>query len=174
MEMCAPEIVYCSYGFIQALDVYLDTYIPQDLSTYWSAAWDASSPGGRDAVCAFGLWGSEEGFSWTKASCGLELSSMDISQNGLEISYGVPQQIIQSDGCDTVTVTVNDIVISEKAYSEGMIDTLVFSPEDLPDAADGIYRINISCSGTFNPKELGRSEDSRDLGIQMMYAGGAR
>ena len=172
LEMVAPEIGNDTYGFIQALDAYLDTYVPQEALSYYPTAWDAS-------VTAYinfysGLWGGEVGFSWTKDRCHIDLNSREISQKGLEIAYEVPYATAQSDGGDTVTVSVNGTVLSEKTYSEGMEDTLVFSPENLPADEDGLYRIVTSCSKTFNPKKMGLYEDPRDVGILLTYVGGAR
>ena len=96
--------------------------------------------------------------------------------SGLELQIGISPHLFEGDGTpDTVEVFVNGKRLLQKDFYEAWSGSLFITAEELSGIGDeDRYDIEIYCSKSFIPKEKGINDDSRDLAIQLMYAGRAR
>ena len=118
--------------------------------------------------CVYGLYDKEEGYAWTRGSFEIILDNEEIINNGLRISYIVPE--INANN-NTITIYVNGKKKFERTYSSATAEEILIPASEISDDADGIVSVYGVCSDYFCPKDLGMSEDGRKLGIQLKYIG---
>ncbi len=125
-----------------------------------------------------GVWtkGEKHTFVWAKDYTELLLKDEEIAAAGLELQIGISPHLFEGDGTpDTVEVFVNGKRLLQKDFYEAWSGSLFITAEELSGIGDeDRYDIEIYCSKSFIPKEKGINDDSRDLAIQLMYAGRAR
>ena len=63
--------------------------------------------------------------------------------------------------------------MGKKKYNKFTQENIYISAEALPKNVGDVYKIELCCSKTFNPKIMGMSEDARDLALQVQYVGEA-
>jgi len=92
------------------------------------------------------------------------------------MQVGISPHLFEGDETpDIVEVFVNGKKLLHKEFQEAWSGSLFISAEELAKiGAEDLYDIEIYCSKSFIPKEKGINDDSRDLAIQLMYAGRAR
>ncbi len=178
IETVEPEIQQYGYGFVDRLIEFLDTYEPQkstknyveNLNCYSREAWQSNPFNG--------VWtkGEKHGFVWAKDYSELLLKDERIGSEGLELQIGISSHLFEGDGTpDTVEVFVNGNRLLHKEFHEAWSGSLFLPAEDLAEVGDGDqYDIEIYCSKSFNPKEIGLNNDDRDLALQLMYVGRPR
>ena len=161
-----------SNGFVEYLDLFLDSYVPTQASpkTY-GVNLDASTLTGGD-VCG-GLYGFEDGFCWSTGKSYVILQNPMIAQNGLELQFNLPPELFQ--GMDVQLVAyVNQKKKAELFVNSAGPCSIILTPEMLSPAADDIYEIELYCSHSFIPAQLGISDDTRTLSMQIVYIGEVR
>ena len=161
-----------SNGFVEYLDLFLDSYVPTQASpkTY-GVNLDASTLTGGD-VCG-GLYGFEDGFCWSTGKSYVTLQNSMIAQNGLELQFNLPPELFQ--GMDVQLVAyVNQKKKAELFVNSAGPCSIILTPEMLSPAADNIYEIELYCSHSFIPAQLGISDDTRTLSMQIVYIGEVR
>lgn len=170
VEMVDSMIKDCTLGFIEQLDAALDSYVPNKA---YLSSFDSFFIEDYDMSDTFGVYERGGEYAWTKKEFSFTLQSSGISDNGLLIRYGIASQIIDKMGVDTVTFYVNGQKMAEKSHTEAGTYELYLSPEMLNSNDEHIYTIFGKSSYSFVPKEIGQSEDSRELAIQIKYVGEA-
>lgn len=116
-----------------------------------------------------GLYEKEDGFVWLQKNSQIMLDSKNIKNDGgLEIDYSTPAQLQRQ----TVIVWINGKNVSIRTYEQETNDKIIILTEQLPDDFEGTYTIEIACSDSFIPSQLGESADDRELGIRIHYIGG--
>ncbi|MCQ2532315.1 MAG: hypothetical protein MJ093_06385 [Saccharofermentans sp.] len=171
IEMVDVEVARNGYGFCEYLDSFLDTYEPRPVWQLYPQSYDVTVS--QNAYFTTGFNGPAPDFTWTKREMSIMLHS-DLSE-GLEVSYGVPVELLMAVPEDTVSIYVNDVLVSEKTYAETIDNDTIIIPGDLIEPTENdIYEVRVVSSGWFVPKELGINEDVRELALKMMYIGRIR
>ncbi len=164
LEFVDAELKNYSYGFVDYLIDYINNgYEEKD---YCVNNLDMINEWDRENI--YGLYGQEEGYAWTSGSFEVTLSNEEIFNNGLNISFNVPE--INADN-NRITVYVNGEKVLDKIYSSKETENISVAASDIKQTTDGKVTVYGECSKTFCPLDLGMSEDSRELGIQLMYIG---
>lgn len=171
IEMNEALVKDCSTGFVPYLDAYLDTYVPHEIEHNYMDNLDTANLN-WDYSEIFGIYSNEGYSAWTSRAFALELQNEDITNKGLEISFVVPQQVLDKYGSDTITLDVNGQCQKVNNYTTSDIQTVYFSPDEIS-SADDIYSISCYCSDFFNPSDEG-FDDDRNLGVQITYIGARR
>lgn len=170
IEMVKPCIGQYSCGFTKALNTALDSYVEgttlQGHLTELNPSDKASAWNSEDVL---GLYEKEDGFVWLQKNSQIMLDSKNIKNDGgLEIDYSTPAQLQRQ----TVIVWINGKNVSIRTYEQETNDKIIILTEQLPDDFEGTYTIEIACSDSFIPSQLGESADDRELGIRIHYIGG--
>ncbi len=178
LETTESEVVQYAYGFVDYLIEFLDTYEPQKSSRNYVKNLNCDSKEAWESNPFNGVWtkGEKHTFVWAKDYTELLLKDEEIAAAGLELQIGISPHLFEGDGTpDTVEVFVNGKRLLQKDFYEAWSGSLFITAEELSGIGDeDRYDIEIYCSKSFIPKEKGINDDSRDLAIQLMYAGRAR
>jgi len=174
IEMTEPFVMNYTLGFADYLSSYLDNYVPETSSREYMKTMDGTS---EDEWCMdnlYGVYGKEDGYAWIKPECEIYIQNEDIISNGLELNYIVPSQVVENDTVDEIYIYVNGKQMFRKQYGQPESQQVIFAPEELPYADDGIYDIEIYASQSFVPFEHGDGMDKRELSLIVQYVGGVR
>lgn len=176
LETVEPEIQQYGYGFVDRLIEFLDTYEPQKSSRNYTENLNCAREEGWPSYALGGVYARENGFAWARGYTEILLHDEAIETAGLELQIGISPHLFEGDGTpDTVEVFVNGKRLLQKDFYEAWSGSLFITAEELSGIGDeDRYDIEIYCSKSFIPKEKGINDDSRDLAIQLMYAGRAR
>jgi len=174
LEMTEPELVYYTFGFVEYVNNFLDSYKPCEKKAYYPSVLDASNSQLWNNITSKYVYARENGYGWIGPNCRINLTNNESSLNKLEIEYIVPSKIFEvSEGNEiSVTILVNDKQVFKKEYSESLIDKTIIDLED--DVDNDVIAIDIICSDYFIPSEIGESQDNRVLSLQLIYIGGER
>jgi len=174
IEIVEPELVNYTYSFIDYLDSYLDGYIPMEKNIYYALELDGNNEVTWNTSLSTGVWAREDGFAWIQPNCKIALSNRSISENGLEIDFTVPSQVVETEEPNQVEIRINGTLVYEESYTSPKDERIIIKPgEFLPNKKDD-YIITINCSKYFNPKAIGESLDERDLALKLKYIGGVK
>ena len=178
LEATEPTLQNYAYGLVDCLIDFLDTYEPQKSSRNYVENLNCASKEAWEINPFNGVWtkGEKHKFVWAKDYTEIRLKSEMIKMSGLELQIGISPHLFEGDGTpDTVEVFVNGKRLLQKDFYEAWSGSLFITAEELSGIGDeDRYDIEIYCSKSFIPKEKGINDDSRDLAIQLMYAGRAR
>lgn len=178
LETTESEVVQYAYGFVDYLIEFLDTYDPQKSSRNYVENLNCDSKEAWESNPFNGVWtkGEKHTFVWAKDYTELLLKDEEIAAAGLELQIGISPHLFEGDETpDIVEVFVNGKKLLHKEFQEAWSGSLFISAEELAKiGAEDLYDVEIYCSKSFIPKEKGINDDSRDLAIQLMYAGRAR
>ena len=178
LEATEPTLQNYAYGLVDCLIDFLDTYEPQKSSRNYVENLNCASKEAWESNPFNGVWtkGEKHTFVWAKDYTELLLKDEEIAAAGLELQIGISPHLFEGDGTpDTVEVFVNGKRLLQKDFYEAWSGSLFITAEELSGIGDeDRYDIEIYCSKSFIPKEKGINDDSRDLAIQLMYAGRAR
>lgn len=174
MEMTEPEVVNYTYGFIEYLDSYLDSYVPMPKGTYYVSELDANNEETWNTSSSAGIWGREDGYAWIKPNCNVAINNKSISDNGLEIDFSVPDEVFDMGEPELVEIRINGTVVYKETYTYAVEEQVIIKPEEFVLDEDDNYIITISCSQYFNPLVRGYGPDDRDLALRLKYVGGVR
>lgn len=176
LETTESEVVQYAYGFVDYLIEFLDTYEPQKSSRNYTENLNCAREEGWPSYALGGVYARENGFAWARGYTEILLHDEAIETAGLELQIGISPHLFEGDGTpDTVEVFVNGKRLLQKDFYEAWSGSLFITAEELSGIGDeDRYDIEIYCSKSFIPKEKGINDDSRDLAIQLMYAGRAR
>lgn len=176
LETTESEVVQYAYGFVDYLIEFLDTYEPQKSSRNYTENLNCAREEGWPSYALGGVYARENGFAWARGYTEILLHDEAIETAGLELQIGISPHLFEGDGTpDTVEVFVNGKRLLQKDFYEAWSGSLFITAEELSGIGDeGLYDVEIYCSKSFIPKEKGINDDSRDLAIQLMYAGRAR
>lgn len=89
---------------------------------------------------------------------------------GLEIDYSIPSQLQEQ----TVRIWINGKTVLERTYKQGMDEKIIIPAEQLPDDIQGCFEIEIACSDSVVPAQIGLNNDTRELAICFQYIGEVR
>lgn len=178
LEATEPTLQNYAYGLVDCLIDFLDTYEPQKSSRNYVENLNCASKEAWEINPFNGVWtkGEKHKFVWAKDYTEIRLKSEMIKMSGLELQIGISPHLFEGDEtADIVEVFVNGKKLLHKEFQEAWSGSLFISAEELAKiGAEGLYDVEIYCSKSFIPKEKGINDDSRDLAIQLMYAGRAR
>lgn len=172
IEMSEAVIHNYSYGFAQYLNYFLDTYKP-DLSDDCSADYNLDASKEKGLTYSKGFYNMEKGHVWASQDAALTLKNENIYNNGLELEYFVDNRTL-SDNKITVYLYVNQKLLKEISYDKSGKYKVYIPPEELNFRDNANCDIEIICSNSFNPSEMGDSNDGRNLGLDIMYIGEVR
>lgn len=165
LEFVDAELKKYSYGFVDYLVDYLNNgYEEKD---YYNDNLDMSVEG-WNTENIYGLYGKEDGYAWTSDSFEVVLENEEIFDKGLNVSFAVPNRSADNN---LVTIYVNGKKVFEKIYTSPEIENINVAASDINNKSEGKVTVYGMCTKTFCPKELGMSEDERNLGIQLLYIG---
>lgn len=158
-----------SNGFVEYLDQFLDSYIPNQSQTVtYGINLDASTKTGGN-VCG-GLYGFEEGFCWSTGKSYVTLQNPMITQNGLQLQFQIPERLFQ--GTDVrLIIYVNQEKVTDMIVNSVGECSISVPPEMLSKIKDDVYEIEFYCSHSFVPAQLGINNDTRSLSMQVVYIG---
>ncbi len=170
-DIIAVELVECQFfqysnGFIDYLDKFLDTYVPGETEGYCHKSLDPKE--GTGLKRAFGYYGFERDFVWASPDSCLLLKDKDFSTKGMEIRLELSEYT--SDGDTDISIYVNGRNVLTRNVKEAG-EQEFFIPGEYFDAGDIAYPVEIICSDSFIPKDLGMGEDKRELSLKVRYAG---
>ncbi len=176
LETTESEVVQYAYGFVDYLIEFLDTYEPQKSSRNYTENLNCAREEGWPSYALGGVYARENGFAWARGYTEILLHDEAIETAGLELQIGISPHLFEGDETpDIVEVFVNGKKLLHKEFQEAWSGSLFISAEELAKiGAEDLYDVEIYCSKSFIPKEKGINDDSRDLAIQLMYAGRAR
>lgn len=161
-----------SNGFVEYLDQFLDSYVPNQIaSRTYGVNLDASALTGGD-VCS-GLYGFEDGFCWSTGKSYVTLQNPMIAQKGLELQLNFPSELFRDKDVQLV-VYVNQEKKADFFVNSAGSCSIILTPDMLSQAENGIYEIELYCSQSFIPAQLGISDDARTLSMQIVYIGEVR
>lgn len=173
IEITEPEIINYTYGFIDYLDSYLDSYVPVEKGAYYISELDGNNEASWNTSSSIGVWEKEDGFAWIEPDCRIAMSGKSISDNGLEIDFVVPQQAVETEKPDQIKIRVNGSLVYQGLYSSPAEEKIIIKPDTFePDENDN-YVVTISCSEYYNSYDGGEGTDDRDLALKLIYIGGA-
>lgn len=174
IEMVEPEVANSTYGFLEYLDAYLDRYVPRDKESYYPRELNGENMDKWDNSACSGMWPKEDGYAWIRPQCRISLCNSNITSNGLEMQFTIPEQMENAGASDMVEIRVNGTVVWEKTYTKATTELIKISPEQFTLDDSDCYVITISSSWFFNPQSAGIAEDNRDLSMIIRYVGGVR
>ncbi len=176
IESTEAELTKYSNGFVDYLIEFLDTYMPQEKTGNHAESLNYALDERVPPDSLYGGYGKETGFEWLSNYSDIILKSTEIAAAGLELQIGISPHLFEGDETpDIVEVFVNGKKLLHKEFQEAWSGSLFISAEELAKiGAEDLYDVEIYCSKSFIPKEKGINDDSRDLAIQLMYAGRAR
>lgn len=176
IESTEPNLEKYSYGFVDYLLGFLDTYEPgsggenyvAELNLDSDEAWRSNSLGGMHS--------REAGFVWAKDYSEVILENPKLVNTGLELELSVSALLFhETEDPDVINIFVNGTKLASWEFCEAWDGSIIVAPEELAKVADGdLYDIEIYCSKSFRPSALGISADNRDLAIQVKYVGCVR
>lgn len=123
-----------------------------------------------------GIYYPEGEFSWIDNNATLKLNAAKINKAGMIINFTILPQIFSGTnvGDSSVEISIN----GQKMKSEPIIFSdqikhysINIAEQDLPEAVEGLYTINIQSDLFFNPKAAGDSDDDRNLSLLLGYIG---
>lgn len=170
IEANEAALAVYSNGFVEYLDLYLDSYIPSESSQISIGVnFDASTLSGSN-LCA-GFYQFEEDFSWSTGKSFVTLTNPSITEKGLEIELVIPQEAIQLNG-QRIVIYVNQKKIHDSVYQSGQTLNLVWDPVEFGISENHEYEIELYTSNQFSYADMGiDSSDTRILSTQVKYIG---
>jgi len=176
IETVVSELQYYSYGFVDYLINYLDTYKPGNGRRNYVQALDCSSEEAWQSDSINGVYQGEDGYAWGKAYCEIILEDSNLIDKGLELEIGVSPYVFYADGkADIVDIYINGKKKLSQSFGEAWDGSIYILPQSLTEAAEGdCYDIEIYCSKSFVLSQLGINDDNRDLAIMIRYVGSLR
>lgn len=171
IEVNEAAIPLFSNGFAEYLDSFLDNYRPMPRKIPRDYVFDPMRKIGL--MDSRNFYGFEGDFSWCGKNSYVGLENANISQNGLNVRYVVPEEIFKFEPDIEVVLRINGCFMGKKRYNKFTQENIYISAEALPKNVGDVYKIELCCSKTFNPKIMGMSEDARDLALQVQYVGEA-
>lgn len=172
IELLPAEIESYSYGFVEYLLSFLDTYTPAPPN--YMASLDVASSDTWDTAYFKGFYAREATHVWTHKSSQVTIKDPLIRQAGLELNYTVSDHLVSTTKPVHVKVCINGVQIFDEGYNEMWEGSVVIPPDQLPSAADDVYEIELLCDSSFVPAEVLGTEDTRELSLVLRYIGRAR
>lgn len=171
-ELNYASIWLSSCGFVEALDKYLDSYIPSNDNIEYMRNFNAKKQIYKlDYDCLRGIYPKENGFAWTQSIFEVRLDNNEVSKRGLCLEYIVPEQLfINSPDCNVI-IYVNGKKIIEKKYTSAQKDSIFISNSSIIKHKNDIYEIEVCSDRYFIPAEVSDSQDDRKLALQLIYVG---
>lgn len=175
LETSEAHLANYSYGFVDYLIQSLEMYQPGSSKNYMKEL-NFSSEDPWNVESFNGLYGKEDGFVWGKKYCEIILENNTIKTDGLEIDINLPDFLYYDNlNEDEINIFINGKRILNKKYYEPWSGSIYIMPKDLNIKENGdLYDIEIYCSKSFVPCELGINSDDRDLALQIKYIGSVR
>lgn len=122
-----------------------------------------------------GIYDNEGTFHWLSPKATIALKSCRIMKHGLQIHFSTPCAFLPFSDNDEPPFTeiyINGISIKKIHWdiSQSYVET--FPAAQLPPPNEtGAYEIDFITNGRYNPKEMGKSDDDRDLAVSLYYIG---
>ena len=170
IELQEAVVYKYSSGFVDYLDKYLNTYVPNSSGTAYSINfYPAAQIGLDDSV---GLWQYEGDYAWSTDYIQVALQNENITGNGISLDFTVTDYLISQGEC-SLTVYVNQQKIDTFTTTNPGRYKLDYTAENFATDSN-IYEIEIYCNNYFVPQEIGLNEDSRELSLMIHYIGEKR
>jgi hypothetical protein len=170
IELQEAVVYKYSSGFVNYLDNYLNTYVPNASGAGYSTNFDAAAQIGLDD--SIGLWQYEGDYSWSTDYIQVALQNENITNNGISLDFTVTDYLISQGEC-TLTVYVNQQQIDTFTTANPGRIKLDY-PADTFASDSNIYEIEIYCNNHFVPQEIGLNADPRELSLMIHYIGEKR
>lgn len=155
---------------IYAYDRSADEWIPLDIRLNQIKT-DVFCPKDNKYSVNSGLNGCGVGeYIWTAQNFSVNLKNERIKNNGLQIKLVTRLEDYKTQTPDIdpyIDIYVDGELISREEVADGEMD--LYFPMSEHDSDE--YTITISTNCYWNPKELGQSEDGRDLSLALYYIG---
>lgn len=179
IEAAAPELSHYSYGFVDYLNAYLDTYEPHPIEAI--KAFDVKDEAALELKAQNGIYqdpnNAKNGYAWTKKYSEITLRDEDIRQNGIKIRLSIPDQVFaKGNKTDVVEINVNGTNLYRRVFYEKWTGSIIIDSDLLKTVEDkvdenNLYIVEIIASESFIPKEIGENEDTRELALLLSYVG---
>lgn len=162
-------------GFIDQLDAFLDTYIPEKTREQYMDFLDAESNNKWKYEFLNGIYEKEKNYVWLNPYSEFSLCDPQITRDGLELVFNITEEIFYDDKPQEVIIYINGKRIYRNKFSKICLESVLITAEELMKLKEegDIYNIGIYCSKSFVPKNVGIN-DERELGIVLKYAGRSR
>lgn len=170
------EAVLSNYsnGFVSYLNLFLDTYVPQEVEREYLQNLDCCQKTSYPEATVYGLYAIEDGFCWSDDYVMVQLENAKIGNKGIDIDFTIPQYFNEvSDESDTLMVYVNGELKNTVSLKQVGRQVITLSPNQITSDSN-VYDIEFYCSKAFVPAELGINTDTRSLALQIHYIGEAR
>lgn len=174
IQMSEALINSYSSGFAEYLNGFLDVYVPREREDSYSEYLDARKGNEWPTRGLTGVYGREDGFAWVMPRCRVIIKEEDVAESGLEIEFAVPGQVFGDGIADEVKIYVNGILMYENAYAEAWTGSVELDSDRLQQLGTDTYSIEIICSKSFVPREMGLGADNRRLALRVSYVGRMR
>lgn len=166
------EAVLTQYtrGFVQYLNSYLDSYVPQAVEAITAEQISYNEGFVIPEGAISGVW--EDG--WCSRYAVANIQNQNIAEKGLNIDFVVISELIKKNKNATVSIYINGKKVYNNIFNKEFDDSIYFSPEQLPKNQNGIpdmYNVIIITDASFIPAEMGTSSDLRELSVLIRYIG---
>ncbi|MCI9570638.1 MAG: hypothetical protein HFG14_12355 [Lachnospiraceae bacterium] len=124
-----------------------------------------------------GIHQNESTFHWLSPDAVITLNAQGIIDKGLQINMETPDGFIPDfpNMQPASKIIMNGELVKTIYWDLSRSYTETISPDLLPmPNKSGAYQIEILTNGKYNPKEMGISEDNRDLAIRLSYMGAVK
>lgn len=174
IEMTEPYITQYTLGFVEYLQSVLNDYKPNaSLSKEYMKELDYSNDMHEATANIKGLYLQDTDYAWAQSGCEVILQDKNITRDGLEIIFDVPEQLFTNSPIVNLYTYINGVKVCESVYYFGGTNRIIV-PSNYMNITNGnndIYDIEIYCDSSFNPSEQGMSADNRKLSIAIRYIG---
>lgn len=176
IETIAPELTNYSNGFVDHMLQVLEEYAPSNGNYSTMQALDGESSEEWDYHFMNGFYHREVNFAWAKDCCEVILSDEMLADSGLQLDYGVSNYLFDVADTQNVYIYYNGKQVFHEEYSEPWVGSVIVPADILQGipSEDGISRVSVICSSSFNPAEMGLSTDNRELALHISYIGRAK
>ncbi len=135
-----------------------------------------AEPGSSIPFGATGVYYNEGNQHWISNEVMIPLRAEEIKKKGLQFDFFVPLQLYKYTNKQDVNIqiSVNGSLVTNSLMqktNDPKMQKIIIQNSQLPDSEDGIYQISIKTDAVFNPKEVGESDDNRNLSLLLKYIG---
>lgn len=173
IEILPPEFSSFGYGFVEALLETLEDYAPA--SSMYMNSFDVHASGDWKTDGLKGVYDRDAEFAWTQPQCQVTICDPQIAQEGIELNFGIPAQLLQVAQDVNLRVYVNGTQVQNLNFTDPWSGSIFLTPEMLAPTEDGVYAIRLICDASFQPSQVDPANpDNRELSLALAYIGRMR
>ena len=176
IEMSEHLIKDKTLGFVERLNAFLDVYTSGIKEEQYMDELNAGIDTAWNNEFLYGVFPRESDFAWLRPYSKVIICNPEIAERGLEISFNIPQEILEDGVPAEIIVYINGKRVYGNQFKESGAELILVPVEELEKTESNgyTYEIEIICNKSFFPEELGLNGDGKGVGLQLKYIGKVR